>query len=411
MLYKQINNLTKTNAVFSSIRHSFLLLVLIALCQSCTNRKEIETIESSTTDVAYQISLNKSGKIILDEILENIKYIPLKKYDGKILGAVDKLISSNGEIIILDKTHSKCVFVFDSLGNNKLIIDSFGNAPGEFSTMLDVSVDEARNEILILDDSRTEIYRYSKLNGEYIGKYNEMGRFYVDEFIYFENNFFFNTGNACETFCNSLIKYDLQSKTTSGYLDIPEDQQNKNYSGLNLLTKAPDGVLLSQTFNNTVYKYDGKDIYPYISFDAGAYNITDRSIFTRFKSNLVRFTQEINKYFQGPRLILETSDMIYMESNMDYAKNWMFYNKGQSSTHSANSLSLSSNLKNLSFRAPKGILFDQLTGVLDSDELQAIKKSLEANNISRDLLDEDFMEILSGITDESNPLLMLYRFK
>lgn len=382
---------------------SFLLSGVLG-CSSDRKAIRLEEVDDRNTPV---LVIRNEDRLNVNQLLASISYLQLKHNESeKVIASVDKITSMDRLILIMDKTFSKSVFVFDSTGVQLTIIDHFGTGPGEYSTLSDFDYDHDRNEVLILDDKRSEVLRYELLTGKYVGKYDDFGRFYIEEFVYFENQLLFHTGNSCDPNCNSLVIYDLESKGLSSSIPIPKYQEELKYGDLDLLTKTDQGVLVSQTFNNTTYLYKEGRIEPFLRYDAADKEIPDKDIFKGARRDLLVFQNKMNEFFQGPRRVLETPKAIYVESNLNYGKNWSFFSKGSKNTVSSNSISIS-DMKYIAFRPPKGVVFDQFVATLDADELKELKANLY--QLATEEIDSSFLEILKSPKEFENPLLVLYQ--
>jgi len=86
------------------------------------------------------------------QIIDNIKFIPLETNDYSMIGSVAKIIKYDDKYIIMDKKMAKKLFVFDKEGKFLYNIGSIGKGPGEYSRLMDFTVDEKEGCLYLIDD-------------------------------------------------------------------------------------------------------------------------------------------------------------------------------------------------------------------------------------------------------------------
>ena len=98
------------------------------------------------------------------EVIDSVRYLQLETNDDCLISYVSQLFCTDREIIIFD-IYTQAVYVFDYGGKFLRKLHKQGQGPGEYATILSISMDETRNEILIVDSgSRVLCYDLSSFD-------------------------------------------------------------------------------------------------------------------------------------------------------------------------------------------------------------------------------------------------------
>ena len=129
-----------------------LMLALLATGCGDANQK---------TSASPQIDMNADypeKEICLQDIAE-VSYIPLETTDEVLLdeGAGVEALSSKGIVCVSDNK----VYIFNSDGKLRSILDKKGEGPGEYRYLYYTDVDWERKEIYVHDDSQKAVLVYS----------------------------------------------------------------------------------------------------------------------------------------------------------------------------------------------------------------------------------------------------------
>lgn len=232
-------------------RHSYFVFSLCAiLCiLSCTKKTE-------TNDGIQRIVLEESIDYTEKEVIDSIRYLQLETNDDCLISYVSQLFCTDREIIIFD-IYTQAVYVFDYGGKFLRKLHKQGQGPGEYATILSISIDEMTNEILIVD-SGSRVLCYDLSSFDYLREI-QMEAIAVQK-----------------EKANSLIAYNASS--------ITKDGQPYNY----YLTRWEDGAI-SKGFipiefssgylmapNYRFYTYN-KELYFYPPFQSAIYKIKGES--------------------------------------------------------------------------------------------------------------------------------------
>lgn len=190
------------------------------------------------------------------EVIDSVRYLQLETNDDCLISFVSQLFCTDREIIIFD-IYTQAVYVFDYGGKFLRKLHKQGQGPGEYATILSISIDETTNEILIVD-SGSRVLCYNLSSFDYLREI-QMEAIAVQK-----------------EKANSLIAYNASS--------ITKDEQPYDY----YLTRWEDGAI-SKGFipiefssgylmapNYRFYTYN-KELYFYPPFQSAIYKIKGES--------------------------------------------------------------------------------------------------------------------------------------
>lgn len=143
-------------------RNLILLLIIIICLNSCGG--ETEQIEFKKVEL-----IEENSNIKFSELFRNMDFFELKFSNEEFwIGNIDSFKIVGDYIYLMDESQGKKIVKFDLQGNFIAEINSVNDAPEGFNSPYVFSVDEDRNEILVLDRSLLKLVAYD-LNFNYKG--------------------------------------------------------------------------------------------------------------------------------------------------------------------------------------------------------------------------------------------------
>jgi len=103
-------------------------------------------------------NLNNTRDIMLSDIADTVRYIPLETNSECLLSRGYKIVSAKDYFFIADG--KKPLFVFDHEGKFVRKIGAVGKGPGEFQNCNQFHVDEEKNEVYIFNQNEFIIYSW-----------------------------------------------------------------------------------------------------------------------------------------------------------------------------------------------------------------------------------------------------------
>lgn len=250
---------------------TFLLTtILIQQVQSSGYRPSKLVQNKSKSDV---ITINpenyKKGSIYMGDIFDRSKLIKLETTSDCLIEHISQLKYHSDTIYILGSIKSPGVFVFTKNGKFVRKYCRMGKGPGEYLSPSDFSFDFNNRKIYILDSGKQVINEYSLNSTKLIKsiKIKEAQR--ITAFEKFRNHFI--TDIDSYTYKHTVQQLSLDGKLETSFLNSGIYQ---GYKGLHIrheddgrIIKSDNKIFFVSEYNNTIFKIDGTNTYPYLTFN------------------------------------------------------------------------------------------------------------------------------------------------
>lgn len=158
----------------SKLDPSIVSLFLVYLIISCTadlntDNNSIASQNSSFDTKKVNINAEEiiSEKISASSFIETVEFTELATSDSSQLSRIDKVIEYESRYYILDRITGRKLSVFNHQGNFLFQIGSIGKGPGEYIIPYDFSIDEASNQLYLLDIQNYRINVYDAFTGSF----------------------------------------------------------------------------------------------------------------------------------------------------------------------------------------------------------------------------------------------------
>jgi len=267
------------------MRNKLLLIFLIIALNSCSNNKRSNQIEC---DLA-------SKKDFMSDV-ESIELIPLENKEVCYLGSGSRLIKTEKDYYILDSGNSKKVLRFDEAGKLLNTIGNIGKGPNEYTKI---------NSFQFIEDSlyclvdKNKIFKYTK-EGKLVGK-NKIG-FLVDEFIKFDDYYFFYTGYGNLSHKSRLLVADNNLQIKDKLLN--HNSKMFHLEDVYIFSKDKTNLYIKEAFSSKILRYERDSLRPYRDFNFGSYSVKDsffesKDFIKAFQKMLSKGFCLTNKYFKS----------------------------------------------------------------------------------------------------------------
>jgi hypothetical protein len=272
--------------------NKFLLIPFIILIISCGSNNS-----NPNNSNVIAIDVNNDLEILYGkDIVEDIKYIPLKIVDNKFLiESINSVLVTDSLLFIADRSQ-KALFVYDSDGNPLHKIGSMGQGPGEYISLSEVILDREKRKIIICDLSSRKILHY-----DFSGKLlKETGMPYEDlNYFAMDSKSDIIISERCDLKRDLLIAFDESKDIINSHLKLNKKHVN-HYIPLTSIRWESSPFY---TYNDTVF---------YLSiFDYAIYSYTDG-----------KFNREY--YLNIPENLKITSTVPVADVNEYYAKQLLY---------------------------------------------------------------------------------------
>jgi hypothetical protein len=412
--------------VSKTVNFYLVIYFILASCTSSTknenqeNSKELATLNANKDIIVIDIdNANKENVLYLSDYFKNVHPVALENNEEALIGRVNKIAALNEFIIILDKSISKNLFIFDKDGKFIRKIGRIGNAPGEFVDISDFTIDSGNNIIYLLDSHSQRINWYEISSGKFINSIrikNNYVRSYHIQYIagkmyadaYFpkesENNFLLRTLNLTTGEQESC--WMSKSIYNKGWNELYFDRSDIFISNNSPIVK------FNQTFMDMVVSIAPEGVSPYLT-------IQSRDLLTKQElqatagieaDKRMASLMQVNK-IQGIRHYLEFGKYIYIEYKQKNSIYSVLYNTEIGKTQIAKAFidDLVYSKDIVQTIIPKFYYADsdKVYGVLQTHEinrfLQLAKDGYLSNEISAN-------KKLINLTRDSNPIIFFYEY-
>ena len=401
------------------IRHVFIFLLLFISCGR-SKQTNISNAEANLSEViikgSYEyfsikenkitVDLNKPQQASLLDYFDHIELIPLETNDDVLIGFLRKIIYHQNRYYALDTYRGKySVFVFDESGKFILQISKYGQGPGEYSVLADMSINPFTGNIDLLS-AYEQICTYN-LSGQYVETPPQFTRHSNSDYFFYAAHYFIVLDEKTYVFYSVTDDYKLF------YYNIDEMKIFRQEFEENPFTRT--GSIIVPSF----YEYRGKwyfyrcygndvyEIYPdssvkSYSWDFGKYNYDINKMTHLERSNTInKQIDDINQFPYRFRLQGQNNRYVMAEIEIKFEVSaFLMYNK---STHECKYIEHFTDSVKFS---PKIITDEYVLSYCNHEELPDF--------INKEMLDESnrqTFEKLMEIKEELNPIIIKYYFK
>ena len=406
------------------------LFLLIFLCSNCSQQKELTSGDWLSVNLD---NVEMKSNFPLSSLFDSVEVIALSNEDV-VLGEVTKIESYGDNFIISDKYNSKGVYLFDVEGNLLKRFGKVGFGPGEYYSCDDFSIDEASSILYVYDRMSKKILTYSLVTGDYektldLDKNTEIDRIRIVGGKLYGVLTFHSLQRHKDENPYILKELDLKNgKVLNQWLKM--SSFNKGWPGV--LNESPlfykignKKELFSYGISDTILCFAEGEIYPYMVMEGEKTVSVDD--FTDEEKNILRIENQIEQS-QIRRNML-------MRLGRDKKKNLSvsnFYSNGISLVFQCKSLLTNTIIYNTelhSFEVYTNSSDDVLLKEIVDDGLLPVFKGGDEKGVfyeygsdllhqlsyyaEKDLLTDKVKnkEVLKSLNEDSNPVILYYKFK
>jgi len=282
----------------------FSVLVLLISC----NREKVGFVNPKVENI-LQFNDNKTSGAKIGELINNINAIRLETNEECLIGNIEQIRTSNGNLFILDdQNHS--VLVFDDHGDFLFKISAQGKGPGQYQFLRDFFIDEIKNEIIVLG-SPNKVMRFD-MTGGFISE--QSLDFTPLKFVSINNErsyYFWNGINSINY--APLIKTDENFNLIESYFAESEEELTTS----NMFTKFKESIYLRPFFDKhdkIIHELTSTEIKSKYQIDFGSRNWPETIEINRdSKYREKGYIYGVTNFFEGRQWITFnfTSEKIY----------------------------------------------------------------------------------------------------
>jgi len=241
------------------MRRNLLLLIVTILLYECSN------INNDTEKNEKTVLVDIKAKV--PRLEKTIDFIKLEAIEGSMIKTIRNIEITDDFIYVVD---GKTLLLFGSDGTFFKKIKR-GKGPGEITTSVNLSYDEERQEIYVIDI------------GNILHIYNSQGEFKETHFLggpfgdiirFDDENVLLYSLNLPKYIKNKIFVYNLTSRTiTNEFVPINDLYSPKlEILTYNNFTRHNNQIYLSLSNSRDIYKIDNTDAEVYTTIDFGKLN-------------------------------------------------------------------------------------------------------------------------------------------
>ncbi len=396
-----------------------ILLTLIIVLFSCTQKKEVDNIVDLTL-------ITEPNSTNLSELGSEITYIPLETNEGCIIQQIDKLIHEGGAFYLRSSNENKVtpekgapppppmmptrsLYRFSENGDFICQISRKGGGPSEYTDILDFWYNTSNNTIDIFFPNSIKEFSLDGIWKKNITLDNNE----VYSLAYANNQFLGFINNASGQTEYSFVLFDANGQIINKYKNKYKFSSSKNgiyYSSACVFYRY-DGILhCKEMYSDTIFSFDNEAFMPKYILNQGEAKYT---IDLREKFNSVDFTQII---FQNK--IFESKNYLFYQYRLEDRDNCFIQNKSNGTQYLIdNEIGMVNDVDNgPNFKIQNTVIVDgteYMVSWINAFELKAhVDSEAFKNSTPRHPEKKKELEKLANnLNENDNPVLMLIKLK
>lgn len=368
---------------------------LICLLQllACTQKQNDETPE------LQELSVNLDDEMISIQFSELIKekpqFIFLETNENSLIGKIDKVVITEKYIYILDTFIAGAIFIFDKEGKFIKKLSSQGEGPNQYIKPTDILVEEEK--VWVLDNGRTiKIFDFSDTKVDEI----DLTSFSAIKFerIKGEKVFAFITGGLDD----NLVIADRNGDRTASY--FPYISRRADRIIINPIYKSyvDDKIIYRREFNDTLYAINSTGmLHPYKYINYGKYALGK-------KFDRDNHSEEDLKNYALTRYYYETMINEYLVFSINNEFWIRIYDKASDTSKLFKYTTYENDLTIEKDSYIIGTTKDHFIYQVYPNSLKTNEELIKSSKI--DQLSSEFLDNLSKLKSDDNPVLMLVKY-
>lgn len=249
-----------------------ILIAICSICYSCGSN-EVNTSLNDFKDIIKisvdPINPGRLKMIQFEKYFKSWALIPLETNKEFLIGSVNRIIHHKDKYFILDR-RSQSVFAFYESGKAAFKINNLGQGPGEWLGVIDFTIDDDKEEIILHTDRPSKLIYFDK-DGKFI-KEIETENYYSNLMSHDNKLYFRNTSRDLK---NLLFVQTNEGESMTGFLPLKTNDilfENTGVPYPSLLNSK--SLFFSLPYSNIVYECKNGTVLPKYGVDFGAKNIS-----------------------------------------------------------------------------------------------------------------------------------------
>lgn len=331
---------------------------------------------------------------------DDIRPVYFECTSESLLKNVPKMIRYKDRFILFERNQQALMF-FDTTGQHIHSVFPSGRGPGEYMQATSFMLDRKAEEVILLCDPGK--WMFFDLNGNFKREIGDVKSYW--EIVQDNNN-----NMLCVNFLGKdeylyLVEAPFVKADSGRSLNMKDGHPVTHLPGDGSLATKGVNVNIAQRFNNCIYSWDGKELYPRYVMDFKSYNYPEElAAHTATEEGFLRTLRE-KPFIFGMINIKETPGYMFFLTNQPGI---FVIDKDQQTTAHCDMLSLS----------PYGFATSTYLPVEDEENRLlgawcrvAQAKAIILYSSMKDKLPAGFKAKVEALPEDANPILFLLKSK
>lgn len=362
------------------------LLLLSFIILSCGARHK-------SSQATYAIDLDSASQIWPEVV--DVECIPLATNDTSLIADIDKVIYRNGIFYVFDKVGKK-ILLFNRQGDFLKSIHKIGQGPGEYTEPCDMDVDEKGN--IYLSDWATQNILVYKNGDENDYKVINIDEYFLD-FAVIGNSIYlglvYQEGEARQ---NLMVWSETAEKATVVKKNLLLEGNKLAYRAKHYIFRSGNEAFYYERFFPYIYQLGEGKIDTCISFSSKKMP-TEENVKLWAQGNPMEQVQKSFQYIADVSACYETDDFICIRFE-SLPVSYGIIDKKSGSKYCANS----TDALGMPFKGVCAVAEQRFVSyfTLSDENIEKVFEMIPEN---------EKKEKLQSLSEDSNPVLLLFRFK
>lgn len=234
----------------------YLAIALISLFTGCTWQQESGKANNKIVDVIDLKNAQNYISLDLKEIIKDVQGIPLQSGSGILIKEIDKIIEYKNKFFVLDRFQSQGVFAFKNNGEFIYKINTIGKEPGSIMYPLDIIIDSAQENLIVLDNDNRRINFYDANTGKF--KHSVRNKMPATRFKQIKSGGWWFTGG------NSPSNITLVDDNFNRLMNFMNKEPGRPKTVYQSFLSVGDTLdMFIRNYCDTIFRIDGDKIFAY----------------------------------------------------------------------------------------------------------------------------------------------------
>ncbi len=375
------------------IKVNFLLVCILIFLVSCKDKQQKEAKHTE-----FSVPVDPQDPILLSNILKDYDLIVLETTEQSMLGEIIKTQVHDDQFYLLS---NNAIYVFEQSGKFKQKINNRGRGPDEYAGISDFDI--YSGVLYLLDRSNQSVLEFD-LNGQHLN--TRSIHLWAQKLIVInEGEILLYSGEEDNGYNQCKFSRLLKNGAIIG--SIPIDHRKSKFLHVNSLqnfVRYESEIYFHEAFNDTVFVIDDEQVIPKYSFHYEGSNIPN-SFFDKDYENIYTFFQDFNEtsYVNGTH-------------NLFFSAGYIYYTAYRNKKAQLFSVNTSNGLVTTSPYILDDVLLgnarisaEDLNICFSNCRLLYFLSPLRIPEDTRQITNSDLNNIISTVSEESNPVIALSR--